>query len=231
MQFPNRSDSAIQSDTNKQAAQRELHAKLLSTCHGSTSRSPPRGLDTHTRTTGAAGVEGAGGIYRGAGAWRQGQDTHARPIGGRRGACGAGPRCRWVAAGPGRTTSRRAEPHISDQAPPVWRAPEGPEGTGELRDRPLRAVRLACGDLAGGPPPTGTRSDQAEPGRSCAVDCGRAAAHGAAWPDTTRGARNTSGTTQQEKPQKRNEKCPHKHRHSQLHSNMPKSHMRNMRAS
>ena len=28
MQFPNRSDSAIQSDTNKQAAQRELHAKL-----------------------------------------------------------------------------------------------------------------------------------------------------------------------------------------------------------
>ena len=28
MQFPNRCDSAIQSDTNKQAAQRELHAKL-----------------------------------------------------------------------------------------------------------------------------------------------------------------------------------------------------------
>ena len=32
----------------------------------------------------------------------------------------------------------------------MWRAPEGPEGTGGLRDRPLRAVRLACGDLAGG---------------------------------------------------------------------------------
>ena len=32
---------------------------------------------------------------------------------------------------------------------PVWRAPEGPEGTGGLRDRPLRA-KLACGDLAGG---------------------------------------------------------------------------------
>ena len=28
MQFPNRSDSATQSDTNKQASQRELHAKL-----------------------------------------------------------------------------------------------------------------------------------------------------------------------------------------------------------
>ena len=36
------------------------------------------------------------------------------------------------------------------QAPLVWRAPEGPEGTGGLRDRPLRAFRLACGDLAGG---------------------------------------------------------------------------------
>ena len=52
-------------------------------------------------------------------------------------------------AGPDRASSRRAEPHISDQAPPVWRAPEGPEGTGGLRDRPLRA-KLACGDLAGG---------------------------------------------------------------------------------
>ena len=55
----------------------------------------------------------------------------------------------WAAAGPGRTTSRRTEPHISNQAPPAWRAPEGPEGTGGLRDRPLRA-KLACGDLAGG---------------------------------------------------------------------------------
>ena len=73
-----------------------------------------------------------------------------------------------------------APSNISDLAPLVWRAPEGPEGTGELqnagpgrgaggwrqgqgvpRDRPLRAVRLACGDLAGGPPPTGTPSDLA----------------------------------------------------------------------
>ena len=67
----------------------ELRAKLLSTCHGGTSRSPPRGLDTHTRATCAAGVEGAGrartrtharleaaagpaGPGRGAGGWRQG---------------------------------------------------------------------------------------------------------------------------------------------------------------
>ena len=46
-------------------------------------------------------------------------------------------------AGPGRH-------HPAPKAPPAWRAPEGPEGTGGLRDRPLRAVRLACGDLAGG---------------------------------------------------------------------------------
>ena len=31
-------------------------------------------------------------------------------------------RCQRAVARPGRTTSRRAEPHISDQAPPVWRA-------------------------------------------------------------------------------------------------------------
>ena len=43
-------------------------------------------------------------------------------------------------------------------------------GLAGLRDRPLRAVRLACGDLAGGPPPTGAPSspapqqDQTAPG-------------------------------------------------------------------
>ena len=50
-------------------------------------------------------------------------------------------RCPW-AAGPGRAI-------YSDPAPLVWKAPEGPEGTGGLRDRSLRAKR-ACGDLAGG---------------------------------------------------------------------------------
>ena len=38
------------------------------------------------------------------------------------------PQC-WWAAGPGRTTSRRTGPHPAAQAPPVWRAPEGPVGT------------------------------------------------------------------------------------------------------
>ena len=62
------------------------------------------------------------------------------------------PRCRW-AAGPGRASRRRAERSSrrgrltggspptgthSDQAPQVWRAPEGPEGTGRLRDNAPR---------------------------------------------------------------------------------------------
>ena len=79
----------------------------------------------------------------------------------------------------------------SDQAPLVWRAPEGPEGTGGLRDRPLRAFRLACGDLAGGRArrrpehPWGHKQHKQE-GR-------RTPAHTAAGPSD---ARNTSGTTQ-----------------------------------
>ena len=66
-------------------------------------------------------------------------------------------RCARAMAGPGRASRRRAEPHISDQAPPVWRVPEGPEGTGGLRDRPLRAVgsRVAISRAAG---PDGARN-------------------------------------------------------------------------
>ena len=67
--------------------------------------------------------------------------------GGHRVACGARPRCR-----------RRRR------------------GQGGPRDRPLRAVRLACGDLAGGPPPTGTHSGPAHQGKP-------------------HGARNTRGST------------------------------------
>ena len=61
-------------------------------------------------------------------------------------------------AEPGRAPSQRTEPHISDQAPPVWRAPEGPEGTGGLRDRPLRAAgsRVAISRAAG---PDGARNN------------------------------------------------------------------------
>ena len=83
------------------------------------------------KTPFAAGVEGAGGTGR------HGRDWWAwlrRPR---------------AVVGPGRALNQRVQPHISDPAPLVWRAPEGPEGTGGLRDRPLRA-KLACGDLAGG---------------------------------------------------------------------------------
>ena len=51
------------------------------------------------------------------------------------------------------------------------------QGQGGPRDRPLRA-QLACGDLAGGPPPTGTHSGQALRAGQDAW----AAAHGAAQP-------------------------------------------------
>ena len=67
--------------------------------------------------------------------WRAPEGPAAVPVGG-------------GGAWPGFKAQHRATDQR--QAPPVWRAPEGPEGTGGLRDRPLRAVRLACGDLAGG---------------------------------------------------------------------------------
>ena len=51
-------------------------------------------------------------------------------------------------AGPGRASRRRAEPDTSDPAPLVWRAPEGPEGTGGLRGAAPNEVRPPS--LAGG---------------------------------------------------------------------------------
>ena len=50
-------------------------------------------------------------------------------------------RCPWAMAGPGRASSRRAKPHISNQAPLVWKAPEGSEGTGGLRGAAPNEVR------------------------------------------------------------------------------------------
>ena len=71
------------------------------------------------------------------------QNPHRHWCGGCRRDRGARLRCPWAVAGPGWAIH-------SDPAPLVWRAPEGPEGTGGLRDRHFRAFRLACGDLAGG---------------------------------------------------------------------------------
>ena len=83
--------------------------------------------------------EAAGRIKEGAGRIKEG-------AGGTRGP-GCGARGRWR----GLAGQRADAPNYTSthQAPLVWRAPEGPEGTGGLRDRPLRA-KLACGDLAGG---------------------------------------------------------------------------------
>ena len=104
---------------------------------------------TRDQQTGGTGVMGTEGHGRGAGGRRRGLDSTASAAG-VEGAGGSG--------GPGRGAGG-------------WR-----QGQGGPRDRPLRAVRLACGDLAGGPPPTGTHSGPALQGRP-------------------HGARNTSGAT------------------------------------
>ena len=85
--------------------------------------------------SGRAGL-GSGGRRQGLGGLRddapsERSATKRRRYGGRRGACRAWPRCRWAAAGPGLDPRRRTEPHVSDHAPLVWRAPEGQGG---LRD-------------------------------------------------------------------------------------------------
>ena len=92
-------------------------------------------------------------LVGGGGAWPDNEPTrpatrqHTRPhwCGGRRRDL---PRCRWAVAGPGRASRRRAEPHISAPTPLVWRAPEGPEGTGGLRGAAPNEVRSPS--LAGG---------------------------------------------------------------------------------
>ena len=65
------------------------------------------------------------------------RETPVTPTGSR----GTGPRCRRAVAGPGRATH-------SDLASLVWRAPEGPEGTGGLRGAAPNEVRPPS--LAGG---------------------------------------------------------------------------------
>ena len=59
-------------------------------------------------------------------------------------------RCRWVAARPdcGARGRWRGLAGPTHQMPPVWRAPEGPEGTGGLRDAAPSEARSPS--LAGG---------------------------------------------------------------------------------
>ena len=148
MQFTNTSGVPSQTDTTQHNAGGELHARL-------------RNDEQHTSTPGPAGVEGAGGTGgpdRGAGGRRPSLSTHkrqARPIGG-----AARP------AGPGRTSHRHPD-RLEAAARPAGpgRGAGGRwQGLAGLRDRPLRA-QLACGDLAGGPPPTGTHSGPVQQNR------------------------------------------------------------------
>ena len=129
-----------------------------------------RTRDQQTGGTGVMGTEGHG-RGRGAGGRQHGQNKHTRPkphpIGGHRVACGARPRCRRAAAGPGQTTSQRTEQHQRPGTTGVeataW--PAGPgrgaggrrQGQGGPRDRPLRAAgsRVAI-SRAGRRPPAHT---------------------------------------------------------------------------
>ena len=124
-----------------------MHAKLLS-----------GGQDdaTHNRL-GTAGLEGTGGTGRpgcGAGGQRRSQDDTQTTSAARLDAAaepgqasrhgpgrGAGGRRRGLAG-------LRADTPISNPAPLVWRAPEGPEGTGGLRGAAPNEVRSPS--LAGG---------------------------------------------------------------------------------
>ena len=102
---------------------------------------------------------------------------HRAPLGREAGYPGGGTH----AVGPGRASRRRAQPHTATQAPPVWRVPEGPEGQGGLRDRPLRAVgsRVAISRAAG---PDGTRNTSGTTSKTISQVARRPRAHQAARP-------------------------------------------------
>ena len=117
---------------------------------------------------------------------RRRADQRHKPhwCGGRRRDRRAWPRCPW-AADPGRATRRRTKPPISDTSPTGMEGAGGTGGPGcgargrrrglaRLRDRPLRA-KLACGDLAGGPPHTSTHSGPARRTERAAARQGRRA--------------------------------------------------------
>ena len=113
-------------DGFRQPTQLAYRARLRCPRVAGPGRTTRRRTEPHASTPGPTGVEGAGGTG---------------------GICrSAGGRWRGLAGLRGDAPSHTS----AHQVPLVWRAPEGPEGTGGLRDRPLRAFRLVCGDLAGG---------------------------------------------------------------------------------
>ncbi len=114
--------------------------------------------------------------------------TKRRRCGGRRRACGAWPRCRWAAAGPGLDPRRRAKRTISNQAPAVWRPPQGLRG-------------LAAVPEGGGRAWPGFEIDHSEPQARVWRSRGRAAAHRHTQrPNPTRRAPRRPGPTAPGKP-------------------------------
>ena len=60
------------------------------------------------------------------------------------------PRCRWAAAGPGRASTQRTEPHVSTPNAAGVEGAGGSGGHGRASRSTTPSRRLACGDLAGG---------------------------------------------------------------------------------
>ena len=106
-------------------------------------------------------------------------ESTARPAGP---GCGTrGLRCPWAATGPGQASRRRAQPRTATQAPPVWRVPEGTEGTGGLRaDAPIRICHRAPLGREAGYPGGGTHA--VGPGRASHSDTSAAGVEGAGGP-------------------------------------------------
>ena len=109
--------------------------------------------------------------------WDRATHPHSqrRRCGGRRRDRRAWLRCPWAVAEPGRTTSRRTQPHASDTAPPTWRAPEGARGPG-CGGRGQRRVPAAV-PVGGGRARAGLEIDHSEPQARVWRSRGRAAAH------------------------------------------------------
>ena len=109
--------------------------------------------------------------------WDRATHPHSqrRRCGGRRRDRRARLRHPWAVAEPGRTTSRRTQPHASDTAPPTWRAPEGARGPG-CGGRGQRRVPAAV-PVGGGRARAGLEIDHSEPQARVWRSRGRAAAH------------------------------------------------------
>ena len=88
------------------------------------------------------------------------------------------PRCRWAAAGPGRASTQRTEPHVSTPSAAGVEGAGGTGGHGRASRSTTPSRRLACGDLAGGRArrrPEHQRSHKQQ--HTARTSRGRAAAH------------------------------------------------------